>query len=397
MPTQVAPTEKFTSGPFVGVDKHDAFAVAALKETTVVVKLAKVAFPSGLAPTPQTFKDHTPGTVISTAVNEATDVMVLLYTDQEISALLDVFTNNNSWSTERKKTWYWYGHNFNKFKPLIQGGEDDALKAGVLGYLFPMTVGNQRVVFYKSELHPKGNGDDVPFIPVIQQLVGELAPKLVISTGTAGGIGSHIQCGDVAITSAARFHLQKTYSSFPQLNTLSKNETQLTNAVAINDKYVKYAAENFTQLSLPGLQKCYADIGSRPGYSFLKENTTAPSIYAEGINPAPAPQPMDVVSADYLTVDDATDNEGLQNEGIMNDTDDAFAFFAIDQLPKAQQPQWLSVRNASEPQIVIPNLGQQSDPSRALSSLAGAIYGVYQYCTTLNSAFACWGVIAGMN
>ena len=39
-------------------------------------------------------------------------------------------------------------------------------------------------------------------------------------------------------------------------------------------------------------------------------------IYAEGINPAPAPQPMDVVSADYLTVDDATDNEGLQNEGI---------------------------------------------------------------------------------
>ena len=65
--------------------------------------------------------------------------------------------------------------------------------------------------------------------------------------------------------------------------------------------------------------------------------------------------------------------------------------------PKAQQPQWLSVRNASEPQIVIPNLGQQSDPSRALSSLAGAIYGAYQYCTTLNSAFACWGVIAGMN
>jgi hypothetical protein len=29
--------------------------------------------------------------------------------------------------------------------------------------------------------------------------------------------------------------------------------------------------------------------------------------------------------------------------------------------------------------------------------VAGAIYGVYQYCTTLNSAFACWGVIAGMN
>jgi hypothetical protein len=30
------------------------------------------------------------------------------------------------------------------------------------------------------------------------------------------------------------------------------------------------------------------------------------------------------------------------------------------------------------------------DPE-ALESIAGAIYGVYQYCTTLNSAFACWG------
>jgi hypothetical protein len=31
-----------------------------------------------------------------------------------------------------------------------------------------------------------------------------------------------------------------------------------------------------------------------------------------------------------------------------------------------------------------------------LEYLAGPIYQVYQYCTTINSAFACWGVIAGM-
>jgi hypothetical protein len=96
-------------------------------------------------------------------------------------------------------------------------------------------------------------------------------------------------------------------------------------------------------------------------------------------------------------VDDSTNNEKLQNEGIMNDTDDAFAFFALGELGAGKQPKWLSVRNASEPQIVDPGLGQQSDPAKALSSLAGAIYGVYQYCTTLNSAFACWGVIAGMS
>jgi len=31
-----------------------------------------------------------------------------------------------------------------------------------------------------------------------------------------------------------------------------------------------------------------------------------------------------------------------------------------------------------------------------LKGVAGAIYGVYQYCATLNSAFACWSIVAGM-
>jgi Phosphorylase superfamily len=389
--------EKFTSGSFVGVAKTDAFASAAVQETTVVYQLPAFNFPAGLAPAVQTFAGLEPGKIINTAVDQPCDVLVLLYTEYEISALLDVFTKNSAWSTARQKTWYWYGHNYNTFKPIIEDG-DDAVKSGILGYLYPMKVGNTRVVFYKSELHPKGNGPQVPFIPVIKQLVGELSPKLVISTGTAGGVGSHIQCGDVAITRAARFHLENDYTgALAQLNTLSKNETQLQSTFAVNPEYVNYAAANFTKLAVPGLQKCYNEIGHRSGYNFLKSPGAEASIYITSISPAPAPQPMDIVSADYLTVDDSTNNEGLQNEGIMNDTDDAFAFYAIGELPANQRPQWLSVRNASEPQIVYPNLSQQPDPARALSSMAGAIYGVYQYCTTLNSAFACWGVIAGMN
>jgi hypothetical protein len=90
----------------------------------------------------------------------------------------------------------------------------------------------------------------------------------------------------------------------------------------------------------------------------------------------------------------------LQPLGLMNDTDDAFAFFAIDELPAAQRPKWLSIRNASEPQIVVPPFPAGTTPTQVidkLKSVAGAIYGVYQYCTTLNSAFACWGVVAGLN
>jgi hypothetical protein len=108
---------------------------------------------------------------------------------------------------------------------------------------------------------------------------------------------------------------------------------------------------------------------------------------------------MDIVSADYLTVDDDNDSEGLQSLGIMNDTDDAFAFYAISTLPSGKHSKWLSVRNASEPQITVPPFPAGTSPTQVvdkLKSLAGAIYGVYQHCTTLNSAFACWAVVAGM-
>lgn len=392
--------ETFKSGTFAGVNATDTFALAAMQESPVVVGLPQISWPDSLVPKPTPFDSYKPGEKITSALTEKADVLILLYTDLEISALLDVFFNKSTWTPTTKKTWYPYSHNFAKFKDLIKGGSDNALKDGIFGYLFSLTIGQRKVVLYKTELHPKNNGTGLPFIPVIAQLVSELQPKLVISTGTAGGIGSAIHCGDVVIANAARFHLRESYASFPDLNTISQKNTELKNDFKVNTKYVQYAAANFTKLSLPGLELCYNKIAGRPDYAFLKKNTQPPNIYLKGSNAVPGPEPMDIVSADYLTVDDNNDSEGLQAQGTMNDTDDAFAFYAINTLPAGKRPHWLSVRNASEPQIVIPAFPAGTTPGKIIDTLkgiAGAIYGVYQYCTTLNSAFACWAVIAGMN
>jgi hypothetical protein len=394
------PVSVFKSGPFAGVPTTDAFALAALNETPVAVKLPAFAWPAGLAPAGSQFANHAPGQPITTAVGEAVDVLLILYTDLEISALLEVFTGDSTWSATRKKTWNAYGHNFATIKPKITGiNDNDALKAGYFGYLSLMTIGDKKVALYKTELHPKANGLQLPFIPVIAQLVSELAPKLVISTGTAGAVGSVLNCGDVVITNAARFHVRSTYAVYPKIDSLSNSHSQITSAAAVAGNYVQYAAQNYTKLSLAGLQQCYAKIGTRPGYTFLKKNVSPCSIYVNGMNAVPGPEPMDIVSADYLTVDDNHDAEGLQQLGIMNDTDDAFAFYAIDTLAATQRAKWLSVRNASEPQIVtaaFPPGTSQTTIVDKLKGIAGSIYGVYQFCTTLNSAFACWGVIAGM-
>ena len=172
----------------------------------------------------------------------------------------------------------------------------------------------------------------------------------------------------------------------------------LSNKVTINETYLKYAAENLTRLTLPSLAHCYNEFATRAGYSFLKKNTDPPSIYVPTINSVPGPEPMVIVTADFLSVDDSSDAEGLQALGIMNDNDDAYAFVAITQMPASQQPQWLSIRNVSDPQVVAPPIPAgtpQSEIIDQLSSIAGAIFGVYEYVTTINSAFACWAVVAG--
>ena len=390
---------KFKSGPFKGVNTQDAFAQAALRQSPIIVKLASIPWPTGLTPTPTALGNYKAGEKITAALNAKVDALVILYTELETQALLDVFTQDSSWSAARRKTWNGYAHNFSKFKPLIEGIEgDDALEEGIFGYLSAVKIGSKTVALYKTELHPKQNGPQLPFVPVLAQLISELAPALVISTGTAGAIGGVLNCGDVAITTAARFHCQVQYPNEPQIDTLSANHKSLNNSVALDSSQVAYAVSMLTPLALPGLAQCYARLQQSSGYAFVRKNVAAPAIYVTDHTPVPGPEPMAIVSADYLTVDDDNDSEGLQALGVMNDTDDAFAFYAISQMV-GKKPAWVSVRNASEPQIVAKPFPPGTSSTVIIDDLkatAGTIYGIYQYCTTLSSAFACWAVVAGM-
>jgi hypothetical protein len=357
----------FKTGEFAGFRVHDAFAVAANNETKIVFNVGSIPWPDGLEPTQIPLGSHKPGQTITGPVDFQADVLILLYTEEETSGFLEVFTGNKDWSASRRDTWYPYGHNFAKLSSIILGIKGDyALEHDFFGYLNAMQIGNQKVAVFKTELHAKVNGNKLPIIPVIQQLVTEVSPSLVLSTGTAGGMGSVVMCGDVVVTSSARFRVDTTYPTYPQINTLSKQNTPVTNSVSTNDKYLNYAAENLTKLSLPGLASCYSKFSSRPGYSFLKKNTAPPKIYVTDINPVPGPEPMAVVTADFLSVDDTTDAEGLEPLGIVNENDDAYAFFAIDQMPAGKRPAWLSVRNVSDPQVKVPPIPPGTSNSQVI-------------------------------
>jgi|HubBroStandDraft_1064217.scaffolds.fasta_scaffold31508_1 hypothetical protein len=394
------PVRVMRSGQFAGIRADDTFALAALRQSPIIYSVPPISWPPNLNPTIVPLGNYKPGTKITGALSASADVLVVLYTEQETMALLDVLTGDSSWTPQVQNQWCEYAHNFARFKAsLANPNANDVLKNGAFGQLSAMTIGGKKVALYKSALHPKQDGLALPFIPVMQQLIGELQPKCVITTGTAGAIGNRIQCGDVVVCDGSRVHLQKTYPKFPELNTDSSDATVLDNSVTFSPQYVQYAATHFTKLAIPGLQQCYSRLQSNPGYAFMPQSTLPPSIYMTGVNPVPGPQPMEIVSADYMTTDDTNNAEGLQTLGIMNDTDDGFLYYAISKMPAAKRPKCISVRNASEPQMVHSPFPATTSPTEVvniLKDMAGTVYGIYQYCTTLCSAFACWGVIAGL-
>ncbi len=86
---------KYRSGPFKGVATDDAFARAALAQEPVVVPLSTIPWPAGLAPTVVPLGSYKAGETITTALEAQADVLIVLYTDLETQALLEVFTQDS--------------------------------------------------------------------------------------------------------------------------------------------------------------------------------------------------------------------------------------------------------------------------------------------------------------
>ena len=377
------------------VDKridHDSFApvgtkgIISIEERPMQITIPENAWPAGLKPVVQKISNHSPGSRINGPVGETCDTLIITYTTDETRALSYVFTGD----VHFEDSWYKYCHGFDKIKPKITNGlelkgKPTTLGSGILGFLLPVKIGNQKAVLYKSELHPARNGKELPILDMVQQLVNDLSPKLVITSGTGGAVGKKVQLGDAVITGSALFLCKHQYPDDSNINSMSKNKEAITNDVSVANKYIDYANEKLTLLISPGLLSDIEKLKSKFQIDWVKNNDS-PKIYSKNV---PSAVNMNVISADYFSIDDSKDTEGLQEMGVMNDMDDAFVAFAINQI-KGSKPQWLSIRNASEPEIKF------QDDEKAMKDNASNIYDICGYHTSFSSSFASWAVIAGM-
>ena len=315
-------------------------------------ELEPIPWPKGLAPTPGRPASHE-----DTDPLPAATVLIVTYTAAEGRALADILTPGLT-----STLWSAYTKDWATYEPLL-GEHAPARDSKRLGSWCVTRIGEKSVVCFKSELHPATDGPELPILKLWPQLIREANPDLVITTGTAGGVGQGTQLGDVAVASVVMWDCTEQFGdekwahdSFPTSPLTSKMATALNGTgllMAVNE-------------------------GKIPG----QYRKRAAKIWSP---------PETTVTTDFFAMGDTTDNFGLLKlapDCRAVEMDDAALGMALKSL--AHSPAFFSIRNASDP--VMPGDQPISEQEKA----AEAIYEKYGYFTTVNSAIACWAIVSAL-
>jgi nucleoside phosphorylase len=167
------------------------------------------------------------------------------------------------------------------------------------------------------------DGPQLPNIDVWRQIIAQVKPKLVITTGTAGGIGKAFEVGDVVVSPIVRFDCLAKFKSKP----FAKDHYS---SVPANKKFFA-TAQTLFKTNAPQLPKT---------------NKRLPKIFQV----APKTLKSSVVTTDFFGFDTSDNHYKLQGLGDVSEMGDAVLGLVVSQM-KTKAPRWLAIRNVSDPQI----------------------------------------------
>jgi nucleoside phosphorylase len=287
----------------------------------------------------------------------ASDYLVVTWTVEEARCLADTLTPG----FPSKTAWYNYDHNFaSEYVPIIRRGAPSVQNSHRLGSYFLTVIGGKRVLCFKSELHMSQDGPKLPIAKLWKQLIAEVKPKLVITTGTAGGIGPAVELGDVVVAPSVRFDCTSKFKSAPFHDSV-------------------YATSKVKTASFPIAEELF-----RANTSHLPSASRPPRIFTK---PVAGVKDTEIVTTDFFAFDDTSNDYGLQGLGLAVEMGDAVLGLVVQELGTAA-PKWAAVRNASDPQIDSTGLTKKEAGTKAAQ-----IYERFGYWTTIPSAIACWSLI----
>ena len=322
----------------------------AFTTATGLSRFTEIPWPKGLAPRTSAKPDGDGAGPLPQA-----DVLVVTWTVDEGHALSRVLTPGK----DSHDDYISYTHNFAAIAAKMRPG-CPALNAKRLGAYWTTTIGKKSVLVFKSDSHMSQDGPQLPNIDVWRQIVEEARPQLVITTGTAGGIGKEFEVGDVIVSPLVRF-----------------------------DCTAKFKAEPFAKAS-------FASSAARAAYfatarslfkanaaQLPKDNTRLPKI----VRVAPGNLSAGIVTTDFFGFDTSDNHYKLQGLGDASEMGDAVLGLVASQMGQSA-PRWLAIRNVSDPQIKADGLTLKQQ-----AALAAQIYKAFGRWSSVCSAIACWASI----
>src|SRR5215471_14398770 len=177
----------------------------AFTTATGLSRFTEIPWPTGLAPKTGPKPSGTGSGPLPRA-----DVLVVTWTVDEGHALSRVLTPGK----DSRNDYLSYTHNFATISSKMRKG-CPALQAKRLGAYWTTTIGKKSVVVFKSDSHMSQDGPQLPNADVWRQIIQEVKPQLVITTGTAGGIGTQFEVGDVVVSPIVRFDCLSKFKSKP--------------------------------------------------------------------------------------------------------------------------------------------------------------------------------------
>jgi hypothetical protein len=330
----------------------------AFTTATGLSRFTDIPWPKGLAPQTSSTAGGRKGGPLPKA-----DVLVATWTVDEGHALSRVLTPGK----DSRNDYLAYTHNYATIAKKMTRG-CPAINAKHLGAYWMTTIAEKKVVVFKSESHlsqdtkklPNWNkGETLPNQDLWKQIIEETQAKLVITTGTAGGIGKQFKVGDVIVSPIVRFDCAKWLKSAPFLN--ADYQDGLPNARLFSTARTLFKA-NSGQLP-PDNKKRLPKIVRSTGLS------------------------SSVLTTDFFGFDTSNNRFHLRGLGNVCEMGDAVLGLVAKDLAR-EAPAWVAVRNVSDPQIKA--VGTPAEQAQ----MAAQIYKGFGRWSTVCSAIVCWALIA---
>jgi hypothetical protein len=334
-------------------------ALFAFSKATGLSRFTDIPWPKGLAPKTGAAPAKGSGPL------PRADVLVVTWTVDEGHALSRVLTPGKDSGNDYRP----YKHNYAKIAKTMSR-RSPAVMAKRLGLYWTCTIGKKKVVVFKSDSHMSQDTDKslpkndvLPNAVVWKQIIEEVRPELVITTGTGGGIGKSFEVGDVIVSPIVHFVSRKWLKKAPYAAGVYKGSPPQT-------KYFVTAQNKLFKANAKQLPP---------------DNTRPPKIIKS------ASVSTSIATTDFFGFDTAENFYKLWGLGDLSEMGDAVLGLVMKQMKDAgaKVPEWICVRNVSDPQISkdIKNIKDQAN-------MAATIYKHFGRWSSVCSAIVCWALIA---